>query len=92
MFEQPLVNAAEMLHVEIAVVDEPRLIPGAFSRECIEQRGELGIGDMAAINKGGMKIGSIKLHSDGTIELISEQSVLATPANDFDRLDAEGLL
>ena len=47
---------------------------------------------MAAVNKGGMKIGSIKLHSDGTIELISEQSVLATPANDFDRLDAEGLL
>lgn len=46
-----------------------------------------------AIQNAGLNIGSVKLHPSGEIEFITGVSLVARPAaNDYDRLDAAGLL
>ena len=45
-----------------------------------------------ASQSAGLVLGSIKLHPDGTIELCASQQEPSEPANDFERLDAQGLL
>lgn len=47
---------------------------------------------VAAVENAGLHVGGIKLHPNGTIELIRASSPDATAANDFDRLEAQGLL
>lgn len=45
-----------------------------------------------ASQSAGINIGSILLQPDGTIELRASSFPSSEPANDFDRLEAEGLL
>lgn len=42
--------------------------------------------------KAGLQVGSVKLHPDGAIELIRDALTPSEAVNDFDRLEAAGLL
>lgn len=42
--------------------------------------------------KAGMHVGSVRLAPDGSIEIFRAEAVPIDPANDFDRLEAQGLL
>jgi hypothetical protein len=47
---------------------------------------------ISAIRATGMSIGSVELLPDGSIRLHTSDAVINAAANDFDRLDADGLL
>jgi len=42
--------------------------------------------------KAGIAIGAIEMRPDGTIRIVTQGSITTEPANDFDRLDALGVL
>jgi hypothetical protein len=42
--------------------------------------------------KAGIAIGAVEIRPDGTIRIVTQGSITTDPANDFDRLDALGVL